>query len=488
MPVETITVQQAYRFALDPTPRQGRAFASHAGAARFAYNWGIARVGQALDERTEQRAAGAQPTTKVPGHFDLCKLWTAHKNNPANGLGWVAQNFVGTYQAALRDAAGAWKVFFDSRTGRRKGRPMGRPRFKKKGRSRDSFQVHGTTLQVTDSRHVKLPKIGEVRVHEPTRKLRRRLANGTARLVRGTVTRGAHRWYISLTVEIQREIRTAPSARQRAGGTVGVDLGVKHLATLSTGEHIANPRHLAAATRRLAAAQRALSRTAKGSNRRRRAAARVARIHTQVTNLRTNATNQLTSRLVHQHAVIAVEDLNVAGMTRSARGTIDNPGRNVRQKAGLNRAILDGAFATIRWQLDHKTRWYGSRLAVIGRFEPSSKTCSACGTAKTTLPLAERTFTCESCGLVIDRDHNAARNIAVWADEQDVGSGDVAPSAEETQNARGGLVSPAVPRGRGRSPAKREARSRPSVGVRRAAPPGNRRASSPNPESTPRPA
>lgn len=480
MPTEIVKIQQAYRFALDPTPRQQRAFASHAGGARFAYNWGVARIAEALDARTAEKAAGEKPTTRMPGHFDLCKAWTGFKNNPDSGVGWVGENFVGTYQAALRDAAAAWKVFFDSRAGRRKGRAMGRPRFKRKHRCRDSFQVHGSTLQVADSRHIKLPKIGTVRTHEATRKLRRRLDKGTARIVRGTVARTANRWYISLTVEIDREVRTGPSARQRAGATVGIDLGVKHLATLSTGEQVANPRHLAAAARRLAMAQRAYARTDKGSTRRRRAAARVARVHARTAALRLDAAHQLTSRLAHAHRVIAVEDLNVAGMTRSARGSLTAPGRNVRAKAGLNKAILDAGFSTIRWQLDCKTKWYGSNLVVIDRWAPSSKTCSACGVVKTKLALSERTYRCDACGHTVDRDLNAARNLAAWA--AGVQPGDDAPSGGESQTARGEPVSPGALLGVGHGSVKCEARTRPAVGVRRAPPAGNRRASSTSPE------
>jgi putative transposase len=480
VPTETVTIQQAYRFALDATPSQLRRFTSHAGGARYAYNWGLARIAEALDARAAENAATGAAVTKVPGHFDLCRQWTLFKDDPANGLHWVGENFVGTYQAALRDAAAAWKAFFDSRSGKRKGRVMGRPRFKKKGRARDSFQVHGGTLQVVDSRHVKLPKIGVVRTHEATRKLGRRLRNGAARIVRGTLSRGAHRWYLSLTVEIQRQVRTGPSARQRTGGIVGIDLGVKHLATLSTGEQVPNPRHLARDADRPAAAQRALARCEKGSARRRRAVDRVARIHARVANLRTDAIHQFTSRLVHTHQVVAVEDLNVAGMTRSARGSVERPGRNVRAKAGLNKAILDAGFATIRWQLESKTKWYGSKLAVIGRYEPSSKTCSACGVVKTKLTLAERTFTCHSCDLVLDRDLNAARNIAAWAGVQDTHHGDVASSAGETQNARGEPVSPAALRGAGRGSLKREARIEPATArIRRAVSAGNCRASPP---------
>lgn len=199
MPVEVRTVQQAYRFALDPTPAQERMLRSHAGAARFAYNWGIARTIGALDARKAEEAAGGDVVTEIPKHFALCKDWTAwkdaHLSDPEPEPGerrtntaWVAENFVGTYQAALRDAAKAWDDFFKSRRGERKGRKLGRPRFKKRGKARDSFQVHGDTLRVESTGSgfrpkgadkgatrdmVVLPKIGPVFLAEPARKLRR---------------------------------------------------------------------------------------------------------------------------------------------------------------------------------------------------------------------------------------------------------------------------------------------------------------------------
>ena len=199
MPVEIQTIQQAYKFALDPTPRQARMLASHAGAARFAFNWGNARVIAALDAREAEKAAGGEAKTPLPSHFDLCKAWTAWKDEHAadpeppegerrTNTAWVSENFVGSYQAALRDAAKAWSDFFKSRSGKRKGRPLGRPRFKKRGRARDSFQVHGQTLRPENCGAgfrpkgadkgatrdmIVLPKIGPVFLGESARKLRR---------------------------------------------------------------------------------------------------------------------------------------------------------------------------------------------------------------------------------------------------------------------------------------------------------------------------
>jgi len=212
---------------------------------------------------------------------------------------------------------------------------------------------------------------------------------------------------------------------------------VKHLAALSTGELVANPRVKASNARALVKASRAYARTVKGSKRRERARRRLARLHHREALQRATVLHGLTKRLATGWATVAVEDLNVAGMTRSAAGTLDAPGRRVRQKSGLNRSVLDASPGEIRRQLAYKAAWYGSRLAVLDRWYPSSKTCSGSGTAKATLALSERTFTCTTCGLMLDRDVNAAVNIARFA---------VAPDSGETPNARGAAVSPIRPR------------------------------------------
>lgn len=163
----------AYKVALDPTPAQARAFASHAGGSRFAYNWGIATIQAALEAREDERARNGQPSTPVPGHFDLCKAWTVHKDTTewidrntgetTTGIPWVGNNYSGTYQAALRDADRAWKDYFDSRTGQRAGRPLGKPRFKSK-RNPARFATHGSALHLASATRLNLPRIGQVRI------------------------------------------------------------------------------------------------------------------------------------------------------------------------------------------------------------------------------------------------------------------------------------------------------------------------------------
>jgi putative transposase len=493
VPVETQTIKQAFKFALDPTPRQARMLASHAGGARFAYNWANARIIEALDAREAEKAEGGEAKTPVPSHFDLCKQWTAWKDEhagdpePAEGArrtntAWVSENFVGTYQAAIRDAAKAWVDFFKSRSGKRKGRPLGRPRFKKRGRARDSFQVHGGTLRVVSTGAgfrpkgadkgatrdvVVLPKIGPVFLHESGRKLRRRVDKGTARIVRGTVSRDSDgRWLIAVTAEVQREVRTGPSRRQREGGVAGVDFGVRAIATLSDGTVIPNPRHLEGILGKLAKAQRALSRCEPGSQRRRRAAAEVGKLHARVKHLRLDGLHKATSGLVHSRAVIAVEGFDVQETARyRRRGKVDQKKNRgdvpAKVRTDRNRALADTGIGIARWQLQSKGAWYGCQVLVMDKHAPTGRTCSACGTAKAKpVPPADELFTCEACGSQMPRRVNTARALALRARAVVP----VAPSTGETRNARGGDIRPGVVRGTRQTPLKREASTRPRPG------------------------
>ncbi|MEU0498002.1 RNA-guided endonuclease TnpB family protein [Mycobacterium sp. NPDC006124] len=435
---------RAYRFALDLTEAQASAVAQHAGAARWAYNHALAAKFAALDERKTaiklavdvgvDRAGAAKRVPKVPGHFAIQKALNAAKGDDRCGQGGLCPwwHTVSTYafQSAFADADRAWKNWLDSLTGKRKGRQVGRPRFKTKHRSRDSFRIHHdvknpTIRPDTGYRRIIVPRLGSLRVHSSTKLLCRALGRGAV-IQSVTISRGGHRWYASILVK-QPLTEDTPTRRQRRAGTVGVDLGVHTLAALSTGETIDNPRHVNAAQARLTKAQRALSRTKKGSNRRHRAARLIGRRHHEAAERRSTTLHTLTKALATGWSTIAIEDLNVAGMTRSARGTLDKPGTNVRAKSGLNRAILDVAPGEVRRQLEYKTRWYGSTLTVVDRFFPSTQTCSACG-AKAKLTLAERVYRCTACGFTADRDVNAAINIAAQAA--------VAPGAGETLNAR----------------------------------------------------
>lgn len=213
------------------------------------------------------------------------------------------------------------------------------------------------------------------------------------------------RWYVTFAVETDD-----PEPAPEVGGEVGVDLGVKDFATLSTGERIPNPRHLDRKAQNLARYQRRMARKTKGSNNRRKAKRKIAVAHRKVRHARADFLHKTTTRLVREHDLIAIEDLNVRGMTSSARGTLDAPGKKVRQKAGLNRSVLDAALGEFRRQLEYKAARAGRTVAVVDRWFPSSKTCSECGYLLTELSLGTRWWTCPDCRTRHDRDVNAAKN------------------------------------------------------------------------------
>jgi putative transposase len=285
--------------------------------------------------------------------------------------------------------------FSDARKGLRKGKRLGFQKFKKKGRCRDSFRLTGK-IRCGDG-SVTLPRLGTIRTHESTAKLTRRLEDGSARILSATVSRTAQRWFVSFTVEVEREV---PRSHARPGSAIGIDVGVKTLLTgvddLGHIIKVAGPKPLHASLRRLRRASRAHSRKQDGSAGKRKSAARLARIHARVASVRMDALHRATTSLSRRYETVVAEDLNVTGMIANRR---------------LARAVSDQGFSTARRMLGYKTAREGGTLVVADRWYPSSKTCSSCGRRKTSLTLKERVFACESCGHREDRDVNAARNL-----------------------------------------------------------------------------
>lgn len=397
------TVLQAYQFALDPTEQQQAMLSSHCGASRFAYNWALAQVRAVMNQREAERSYGIGEDLLTPAMnwsaYSLRKAWNAAKGEVAP---WWSENSKEAYSSGLANLAAALDKWNKSRTGKHAGRTVGFPRFKSK---RHRFSCRFTTgsfgLADRDRRHVKLPRIGMVRTHESTRKLARHVERGTARIRSATVSHQRGRWHVSFSVEITK---TEPTPATK-GGAVGVDLGVKSLAVLSTGEVIDNPKRLEAAQRELRRLQRQAARRQgpdtrtgqKPSNRWRKTQARITQLHTAIANARHDGLHTLSTRLVDEFDTVVVEDLNVSGMVRNRR---------------LARSISEVGMGELRRQLDYKTTWHGRHLAVADRWYPSSKTCNDCGAVKTKLRLSERTYTCDHCGYRADRDLNAARNLA----------------------------------------------------------------------------
>ena len=389
---------EAVKVALDPTPAQERRLLSHAGGARFAYNTMLAHVKAALD-------AGEKLDWSF---YSLRKRWNADKDTlavDAEGSPWWQENSREAYYSGIEALAKGLSNWSKSRRGDRKGRKVGFPKFKVKGKAAPKFTYRSDSFGLikNDPKALKLPRIGRVHCMEDVA-----ARVGDARVLRMTVSQRAGRWYASLTVEHDEPVATPPK-----GGSVGVDLGVKRLATLSDGTVVENPRYLRKAERKLKQAQQTLSRKTKGSNRRAKARMKVARLHAHVANQRLDAMHKLTTRLAETFSDISIEDLHVAGMVKNHR---------------LAKSIADAAFGEFRRHLEYKTTRTGARLHVVDRWYRSSKTCSGCGSVKAKLSLAERTYRCDSCGLVLDRDLNAAINIHV------------AGSAPETLNAHGATV------------------------------------------------
>ena len=445
--------QRAYKFCLAPTPAIQRMFESHAGGARVAYNWGISTVAKALDVYATELAAGIPMTerTKRPKHFDLCKMWTAFKNEHATEpdemdrtYAWVSQNFVGTYQAALRDAAGAWDKFFDSRKGLRAGRKTGRPKFKSRHKNAPSFQVHGTTLKMIDQSHINLPKIGAVKIPgmlrlpewqknngSTPRKLMRllrkppvkcpsctesgacKICKGkgvvpAARLIRATISRGASgTWWCSVTAEVAMSIQVNQTRRQIANGTIGLDLGTRFIAVDSNGVKYENPQHLDQSLTELKIAQRALSRCEEGSRRSEKARKKVGTIHERVALMRKDSTDRVSSSLARGYALIAVEGWDVQQLAE--KGNAKAP-KSLRRRR--NRQLADAAPGMMRWQLEYKASWFGASFHKTGRNDPTGRTCSSCGGVNAEpVPLGQEMFTCDACSMTMCRRTNAARVV-----------------------------------------------------------------------------
>jgi putative transposase len=389
-------VHRAYRFALDPTPRQQRALASATGGARFVYNWGLELVKRRLDAR----ATGEDVV--VP--WTLAALRREWNQAKADVAPWWADNSKEAYSSGLDALARALKNWEDAKAGRYDGAHVCFPRRKRKGRTRESCRFTTGAIRVEpDRHHVVLPRLGRIKTHESTRKLARRLEQCSARILAATISRQGGRWFVSFTCQVLRGVQSPRRPRAR----IGVDVGIRHLVVLSDGRQILNPAPLEQARRRLRRVNRRLARrkgpiaddgTSREPSKGWLAAKRqLSQAHARVANIRRNALHHLTSELAQTYGTVVVERLNIQGMLRNHR---------------LARRIADAGWGELRRQLSYKTAWAGGSLVQANTFFPSSKTCSGCGHVKAKLPLSERTYRCERCGLVMDRDHNAARNLA----------------------------------------------------------------------------
>ncbi|MEV6752987.1 IS607 family element RNA-guided endonuclease TnpB [Streptomyces sp. NPDC051214] len=403
----------AHRLALDAHATTDRRLHSHAGAARAAYNWAVAYVTAVWWQRKAEQSYGVGEDELTEWRSwslpSLRKAFNQDKRTNPRFADWWEENSKEAYNTGLANASAAFDNYSKSKSGKRKGRKMGIPRFKSKRKAPLTCRFTTGTIRIEpDGRHVTLPRIGTVRLHEDAGHLVALVDAGHLRILSATVRLDRGRWFVSLQVEQKHQLVKVA----RPGAAVGIDLGIKSLAVLADSDGVLavepNPGHLDGAHKQLRRASRIVSRRQgpdrstgqQASKRWEKANQARNKIHHRVANLRADTLHKMTTRLASTYGTIVVEDLNVAGMGRNRR---------------LSRRVADAAFGEIRRQLTYKTRRHGTRLIVADRFFPSSKTCSRCGVVKAKLPLSMRLFECDNCGLVIDRDANAGHNLLALA-------------------------------------------------------------------------
>jgi len=359
----TTTLRRVYRFRLEPAAIQEEGFRRYAGARRWVWNWAL-----------RQKQDYYQATGKGLSRVALSALFTALKKEPDTA--WLAEVDSQLPQQAIIDLYRAFEAFFEKRARY--------PRFKSKRRDTARFRIP-QRITFADS-CLMVPKIGRVKVRQSQE------IEGTTKSA--TFKRDAcGHWFVSLVSEMEIPAVALPlPSEDRA---VGVDLGLKDAVVTSEGERVAAPRFYRCAQRKLRRAQRSFSRKAQGSNNKAKARGTVARVHQQIASKRNDFYHKLTTALVKNHDAVCLEDLHVKGLARTK----------------LAKSMMDASMGTIRRQLTYKGVWYRAHVVAVDRFYPSSKMCYGCGYKYDGLTLSDRVWACPSCGCVLDRDLNAARNI-----------------------------------------------------------------------------
>ncbi len=363
-------MQLRYSFRLYPTPGQRQALARAFGCARTVYNDG-------LRARETARAEGLA----FPSSGELSKrVITEAKKTPERA--WLAEVSAVVLQQALWDLDAAYRNFFDGLKGERPR--VGAPRYRSRKDNQQAVRFTANARwQITPGGKLRLPKIGDIPV-----KWSRNLPSVPSSVT--VIKDAAGRYFASFVIETRDE--PLPETDR----AVGIDLGLTHFAILSDGTKIDSPRFLRRAEKKLKKAQQDLSRKKKGSANRAKARLKIARAHAKVADARRDFHHQLSTRLIRDNQAIAVEDLAVKGLARTR----------------LAKSVHDAGWSRFVGMLKYKAARHGRTLVRIGRFEPTSQVCSHCGVKDSPKPLNIREWTCGACGAVLDRDINAALNVA----------------------------------------------------------------------------
>ncbi len=415
---------QAFTFALEPTTEQAAQIARFFGARRKAFNWTLDQIKGDL-ERYRETGVSSSP----PSFYALRKRWNSQKDsvcvNADTGELWWREVSKEVFADGVRGATDAYWRWQKSRAGQIKGRKVGFPRFKKRGKDRDRFSFTTGTMRLKgDRRHLTLPVLGTLRTHENTRRIERLIALDRAKILGVTLSRQGNRIIAAVRVSVARPQRVGVA---QSDSVVGVDVGVRRLATVATSTEVigelANPRALEHRLKELRRLQRQRARRTRGSRHYQETANKITRLHAEVAHLRHHTVHVFTTHLAKTHGVVVVEGLDAASLLQQ-KGL---PGARARR-----RGLADAALGEIRRQLRYKCPWYGSTLIEVDRFFPSSKTCHQCGHVQDN-GWSEH-WTCDGCSSAHQRDDNAAINLARWASLGSVGAPEKRGAEHQTES------------------------------------------------------
>ncbi|ECG3341845.1 IS200/IS605 family element transposase accessory protein TnpB [Salmonella enterica subsp. enterica] len=367
--------RQAFKFQLRPNGQQERDMRCFAGACRFVFNRGLAL-------QNENHEAGDKyiPYTKMAS-------WLIEWKGDAETQ-WLKESPSQSLQQSLKDLERAYKNFFQKRAAF--------PRFKKRGQN-DTFRYpQGVKLEQDNSR-IFLPKLGWIHYRNS------REVTGVVKNV--IVSQSCGKWYVSIQTEYE-----VTEPKHKSTSMVGLDVGVAKLATLSNGTVYLPVNSFKASQRKLAILQRQLSRKVKFSANWQKQKRKIQRLHSHIANIRRDYLHKVTNEISKKHAMIVIEDLKVSNMSKSAKGTAEQHGRNVKAKSGLNRSILDQGWYEMRRQLEYKQFWRGGQVLAVPPAYTSQR-CACCGHTAKENRQSQSKFVCQICGYTANADINGARNI-----------------------------------------------------------------------------
>ena len=365
-------IQKSYQYELIPNGEQVRKLKQFCGCCRFVFNRGLEEVKKYYE---------------TTGHFLNYVQLAAFLPKWKQDCDWLKDCNAQVLQQSMKNLSRALMNFSAKRAGF--------PKFKTKGR-KDSCRFPQDVKSDQNNNHIYLPKIGWVRYRNS------RTIIGTIKNV--TVTAKCGKWYVSIQTEYEQEKPV------HSGSDIGIDMGIVRFATLSDGRYFEPINAFHSLKGRLAKLQRQLKRKTKGSNNWKKLVAKIGKLHHRIANIRKNFLHQISNTISKNHATVYVEDLQVKNMSKSAKGTVENPGKNIRQKAGLNRAILDQAWYEFKRQLEYKLRWRGGQLIPVAP-QYTSQCCPACGHTAKENRTTQALFACVKCGYTENADVVGAMNV-----------------------------------------------------------------------------